>query len=177
MSEQLVQESRLAVVPGRFKVHDEVLPLKAATPPVAAVSPLSKVPSRFMMQQRMNASTPEKVNLRGDVSSLFALACATPAPPARRGAIKAACLEEDSHVIKPETAHVAYVEQAHKGRVRSTLRVRSAGEQKKVMWVEVTAKESKKHFGIMTQIKDAINSSKISTRDEAVDMRNRLLGP
>jgi len=123
-------------------------------------------------------ATPAPPARCGDIKEMppettdIALACATPAPPAKRGDIKAASKAEDTLTV---SAHAAYVEQRRQGRVASTLRVRCPGEQKKVQWAEITALESEHHFDLMVQIKHAINKGEISSRDEAVDMRNRLL--
>ena len=132
------------------------------------------VPSLFMSDLEAQVATPKK-----RARTALDKALDTPPLPARRGEIKAKCAQAaGSESSIPQGAAVvrAFVEQAHKGNIRSAERVRTPDNPSKVSWAEVTLKQSADYQGIIRKIADAINMGHVKTKDEATRMKEALIG-
>ena len=113
-----------------------------------------------------------------NTNHLYNQALLTPPPPTKRGAIRQQCKENGCPrppVPAGSRGTIAYVELRKTGNVCATLRVRSQEASNKVMWIEVNAKQSQNYETIVKKIKDAVNTGDISTKAEAVQMRDALL--
>ena len=105
------------------------------------------------------------------------------APPAKRGAIKAAAKEnlmkltrcshgsDGSDVAAVKTA----IGRAHKGNVRSYLQVQSHGDDRKRLWCEVTSRASNSHFEIITKVRDAVVNGTVRDAVSAKQMSKTLV--
>ena len=101
----------------------------------------------------------------------------TPPPPAKRGAIRAACKQNEMRSVPLATTGLhAKIERALKpaARVRTTLRVDDGS--KRSSWAEVTERQSHDHYSIIKEIQTAIVAGQVTTKEEAVAMKQRLLG-
>ncbi len=100
----------------------------------------------------------------------------TPPPlPSKRGAIRQMRKEREVTARLSPSRLQAFVEHAHKGNVRTTLRVRSPADSRKESWAEVTAKHHRAHARIIREIANAVNAGRVASKPEARRMRDELL--
>ena len=113
-------------------------------------------------------------------SQAFQNALRSPAPPAARGGIRAACAEAASSSSTPGAFEGsggvrACIERSLKSKVRTTLRVTTSEDRVKRSWAEVRESTRAKHFGIFREIANQIAAGNIKKRDGALEMPARLV--
>ena len=157
----------MALVPQIFREHlgkDDVCP--------EVQTPMRKTASCLKIHLPEEYVTPKK----REYSKLFEDALKTPAPPPKRGAIRATCTEnEPSSIPASSGSCTAKVERALTGNVRSYVRVRSE-LGKREMWAELREAQHSSHNEIMQMVADAINKGKVTTKVEAQEYRDEVIG-
>ena len=100
-----------------------------------------------------------------------------PPLPAGRGAIRNTCKESGSNSVGNEEEPMgvrAYVEQAHKGNIRSTLRVLLPESTKQVSWCEITQKIHNQHTAIIKRVAEKVNDGSLTSQAAAVRLKEKL---
>ena len=98
-----------------------------------------------------------------------------PALPCGRGEIKQLCEQKrrSSNDEIEECALNPRIERALHGNIRTTLRVTEGG--RRVSWAEVTRKRHAKHHKIICEIRDAVLKGTVTSKAEAIALKERLL--
>ena len=104
-----------------------------------------------------------------------------PPPPAHRGAIKAKAQQTAlASMLTATSGSASSVTTASvmraftPGRERSCLRVTTPSDGKHA-WIEVSLRQSPRHFEIVCKVRDAVLAGKVNSKAEAVLMKDQLL--
>lgn len=103
-------------------------------------------------------------------------AFSTPPLPAARGAFHHACDSHEQTSTSASGTHmiVPYIERAHSGVTRTTLRVRCPDDPVKRLWAEARTKDYHNHNDIIRQVADEVRQGMIRSKQEAQQLMKKI---